>query len=242
MASYRGHLMFSTALGAAYGGLAFWYGGVHWPMAIFGAGITSLSGMLPDLDSDSGVPVRTLFGAAGVLVPLFLLSRIVELGLPLVQIAALMVGIYCFIRYVCSAVFKKLTVHRGMFHSLPGMAIAGLLVFLMYHSDNLIERLFLALGTTIGFLSHLVLDELYSVDLSGVKVHLKASAGSAVKLMSPSWPATLATYAVLAGLAFLAYPQLVQSDAAWQKRIAADNWHASAASWVERVTKTRFVK
>ena len=38
----------------------------------------------------------------------------------------------------------------------------------------------------VGFLSHLVLDEIYSVDFRGARIKLKSSAGSAVKFMSSS--------------------------------------------------------
>jgi hypothetical protein len=57
----------------------------------------------------------------------------------------------------------------------------------------------------IGFLSHLVLDELYRVDFTGAKIHLNRYAGSALKFASASWSATGLTYLLLAGLAVLAY-------------------------------------
>jgi hypothetical protein len=58
----------------------------------------------------------------------------------------------------------------------------------------------------IGFLSHLVLDEIFSVDFMGLKV--KKSAGSAVKLASKSWGATLTCYGILALLAWLVWRDL----------------------------------
>ena len=80
MASYRGHLTFSTGLGVAYGGAAFWYLGYDWGTAVLGGGLTAIGGLLPDLDSDSGVPVRELFGLAAVLAPFLLMSRIAAEG------------------------------------------------------------------------------------------------------------------------------------------------------------------
>ena len=62
----------------------------------------------------------------------------------------------------------------------------------------------------IGFLSHLVLDEIYSVDWRGVRIKLKASAGSAVKFMSPSVIATATCYAILGGLGYLAYQDYIR--------------------------------
>src|SRR5205823_13701277 len=64
MASYVGHLTFSSMLGAAAGGFAAWQLHLDWGPVFLGAGLTTLGGLLPDLDSDSGVPVREVFGLA----------------------------------------------------------------------------------------------------------------------------------------------------------------------------------
>lgn len=207
MASYRGHLTFSTGLGLAYGGLAFWFGYFEWGPCAIGGALTALSGLLPDLDSDSGVPVRTLFGVAAVAVPLLLIRRLIYAAVPLPQMGFILLATYLFIRYGLSAFFKKLTVHRGMFHSIPGMLITGLLVFLIYHDSNILVRYYLAGGAMLGFLSHLVLDELCSVNMVGVKVRLNKFAGSALKFSSSSITATAATYLFLFGLLYLAAPQ-----------------------------------
>ena len=58
----------------------------------------------------------------------------------------------------------------------------------------------------LGFLSHLVLDELCSVDFNGMKIRLNRYAGSALKFWSKSVSATLFTYALLGGLVYLTWP------------------------------------
>jgi hypothetical protein len=206
MASYRGHLTFSAALGAAYGGAALWYWGLaDWGPALLAVGLTTLGGLLPDLDSDSGVPVRELFSLAAAVTPFLLYQHLHERGLSGDQVLVVLAGVYLFIRYVVSAIFKHYTVHRGMFHSIPALLIAGLAFYLVYHgSSSKPQRVYLAGGVMLGFLSHLVLDEIYSVDFMGLRLKLNRYAGSALKLTSKSWSATLATYAVLALLAFLA--------------------------------------
>src|SRR5262249_37428739 len=151
MASYRGHLAFSSALAAGYGGLAAWKLDLDWGPLFLGAGLTALGGLLPDLDSDSGVPVRELFGLAAVAVPALLLPRLGATGLSTEETLVVLSGLYLVIRYGLSALFKRVTVHRGMFHSIPAMLIAGLLVFLLYHSPDLTNRLFLAGGVMLGF-------------------------------------------------------------------------------------------
>jgi membrane-bound metal-dependent hydrolase YbcI (DUF457 family) len=205
MASYQGHLMFSSALGAAYGSAAVYYLNMDWGEVFLGAGLTAVGGLLPDVDSDSGVPVRELFGVSAVIVPLLLMPRLSSQGFSMEQTLAILAGAYLFVRYVLASLFKRLTVHRGMWHSIPAMLIMGLAVFLAYHSPNLFIRAFLSVGIMLGFLSHLVLDELCSVDFSGAKVVLNKYAGSALKFLSPSWTANLGFYAVLTGLGYLAY-------------------------------------
>jgi hypothetical protein len=205
MASYQGHLAFSSVLGAAYGGAAVLAWDADWGQALLAAGLTTVGGLLPDLDSDSGVPVRELFGAAACVVPILAYPRLRAEGISPERTLALLGGLYCFIRFVLSAVFKRWTVHRGMFHSIPAMLIAGLAVYLLYDSPSWRLRAYLAGGVMVGFLSHLLLDELYSVDFMGVKLRFNKFAGSALKLGSRSPSATLLTYAVLGGLAYLAW-------------------------------------
>jgi membrane-bound metal-dependent hydrolase YbcI (DUF457 family) len=207
MASYQGHLMFSSALGAAYGSAGVWALGLDWGPAFLGAGVTTLGGLLPDLDSDSGVPVRELFGLAAAVTPLLLLERL-RLHFTGEETLVLLAAIYLGIRYGAAAVFKRATVHRGMFHSIPALLITGLAVYLFFHSDREMLRWYVAGGTMVGFLSHLVLDELYSVDFTGARLRLNKYAGSALKFWSRSVPATLGTYLVLAGLVGLVFMQL----------------------------------
>ena len=62
----------------------------------------------------------------------------------------------------------------------------------------------------IGFLSHLILDEIYSVDLNGLRVKLKASAGSALKFFSSSITASMVCYGMMGALLYLAYTDYKQ--------------------------------
>lgn len=208
MASYQGHLMLASVLGTGVGAAGSYYLGLDWGPVFLGAGLTTLGGLFPDLDSDSGVPVRELFGFAAVLGPLVLAQRLIEAGLSVEQRLVVLSGVYLLIRYGLSAWFKRLTVHRGMFHSIPGMVIAGLLIFLGFNTPSLLVRVYLAAATMLGFLSHLVLDELCSVDVMGVKITLNKYAGSAIKFVSTSWSATAATYLLLVALGYLTWLDL----------------------------------
>jgi hypothetical protein len=213
MASYRGHLAFSAALGVAYGGFGYWYWGLDWGAALVAVGVTTLGGLLPDLDSDSGVPVRELFGIAAAVTPFLIYQHLRDTQLTTEQTLVLLAGVYIVIRYVLSAIFKRWTIHRGMWHSIPALLIAGLAFYLGYHTTSPFLRMFLAGGVMLGFLSHLVLDEIYSVDFTGAHLRLNKYAGSALKFHSRSWPATIIAYSILGVLGYFA----------WM------DWHRSAA-------------
>ncbi|MBI1832323.1 MAG: metal-dependent hydrolase [Planctomycetes bacterium] len=211
MANFQGHISTSSALGVAVGAAGYWHFQYDWGTAALGAGLTAIGGMLPDLDSDSGVPVRELFGLAGVFAPLLLVHRLQGYQLTPEQLLVVMGAAYLLVRYGFAELFKRITVHRGMYHSVPAMLIAGLAVFLMHKPDHVVggvelqKRLFLAAGVMIGFLSHLVLDEICAVDLMGGVPTLNQFAGSALKMKSDSWIATGLTYAILCGLGYLAW-------------------------------------
>ncbi|MCH7990080.1 MAG: metal-dependent hydrolase, partial [Planctomycetes bacterium] len=112
--------------------------------------------------------------------------------------------LYAGIRYGCAWVLGKLAVHRGMFHSIPAMLIAAELAFLAFQSESVNVRLLMAGGVAVGFLSHLLLDELYSVEWSGVRVRLNKYAGSAFKLFGKEFLPNVMTYALLSVLSYAA--------------------------------------
>lgn len=211
MANFQGHITTSAALGLGVGAVGSLYLHYDWGVVFLAAGLTAIGGMLPDLDSDSGIPMREMFSLAGVIIPLLLAERLRQMGFRPEELLVLLGATYLMVRYGVVKVFQAITVHRGMFHSLPAMLIAGLGVFLMHHtvtSDDVQKRLYLALGTMVGFMSHLVLDELFAVDLMGVVPRLNRFAGSALKFTSDSWTATLTTYAILLGLGYLTWMEL----------------------------------
>jgi len=205
MASFRGHITFSSALGTVYGGFLWWQLGYDWGTAALAGGLTAVGGMMPDLDSDSGIPVREMFGLAAVFVPLLFLRRLISFHLTEDQILVMLGTMFVLIRYGASRVFKQFTAHRGMFHSIPALLISGLATFLAYHHPNLQPRLMVSAGVMLGYFSHLLLDEIYAVDFRGLKPKLNQFAGSALKFGSKSHWATGLTYLLLAALGGLAF-------------------------------------
>src|SRR5436190_1634833 len=159
MADFKKHIGFSTALGAGYAGVLY-YSGFQSTHCILAAATCGIAGMLPDLDSDSGRPVRELFGFTALADPLCLVRRLEHHGVTPEGLILWCVGLYAGIRFGLAWLFKHLTVHRGMFHSLPAALIASEIVFLAHELPDGLVRLALAGAMFLGFTSHLVLDEI----------------------------------------------------------------------------------
>ena len=96
----------------------------------------------------------------------------------------LWLGTLLAVRYVGKEVFFRFSYHRGMWHSLLALAVLRLRDRLdLQHScwRGTQAVAWLAAGFMgVGFLTHLILDELYSVDVMDTRI--KASFGTALKL------------------------------------------------------------
>jgi hypothetical protein len=210
MADFKTHITVSTAIGVAYGGVAYTcfqpYFNFEYPATtcLLAGTLCSVSGMLPDLDSDSGVPLRESLTFASACIPMLLLDRFQhQWMLPPEQIAMAGAAVYGAVRFGLGTLLKKYTVHRGMFHSIPAAIIAGEIAFLLCSHGNPYVRGYKAAAVVIGFLSHLILDEIWSVKVTGGRVGLKSSSGTAMKLWGSSMWANISTYAKLALLTVL---------------------------------------
>jgi hypothetical protein len=210
MAGYRTHITVSGALGFGYGATGYFLGGFSPSQGALAGVLTWFSGMLPDLDSDSGRPVREVFSLLAAFAPFAMMPRLLEWSRGNHETATLLaVIVYVMIRYGGAGLLNRVSVHRGMFHSIPAMIIAAEVAFLAFTSSTLATRLLMSGGVCVGFFSHLVLDEIYSVEWSGVHVRLNKFAGSAVKFVGKSAVPNLITYSLLM---VLTYASLVQAN------------------------------
>jgi hypothetical protein len=107
---------------------------------------------------------------------------------------------------------RKYTVHRGMFHSIPACLIFAGLAFLICGTSDLNVRYYKAGGVIAGFLSHLILDEIYSVEWKSGRWRLKSSFGTAFKFWGDDAWANFSTYAKLAvvGAIILGEPSVME--------------------------------
>jgi hypothetical protein len=119
------------------------------------------------------------------------------------RVLLLSILFYMMLRKFGAPLLGKLSVHRGMFHSVPALLIATLLTFLFYKNHDIHVRMLMAGGVAIGFLSHLILDEIYSVQWTGARIKLAKSAGSALKWFGHSVTANAFCWASVMFLGYL---------------------------------------
>lgn len=234
MAGFKAHMTGSTLCGIGYGVAGYAYG-VPWPTCAVAGLACSVSGMLPDLDSASGKPAREILCLLAAVVPALMIPRFQQLGLQYEQAVLAIAASYLFIRFVVGAIFRKYTIHRGMWHSIPAAAVAGLVAFILVHGDCLEIRLFKACSVVLGFLCHLVMDEIWSVDVRHGIPRFKSSFGTALKFYTThSFGANVSTYGKL--LALLAF---VVCDPYLMNQIGVEQGELpqSAQAWFARATE-----
>ena len=199
MAGFRMHVSTSTVLGCGYAGVLHLGYGVPPDTAVVAGAMCGFSGMLPDLDSDYGVPLRETMAFTAATIP-------DAAGRPL-SIARTSAttrwrsppsGMYLFMRFGVTNMIRKYTVHRGMFHSIPAMLIFAGLAFLVCGASPIDVRCYKAGGVMGGFMSHLMLDEIYAVEFKGGRWRLKKSFGTAIKFWGDDRWSNFSTYAKLA--------------------------------------------
>ncbi len=215
MPGFRVHITGSSVVGVGYGAAAWYAGGLPPMTCVLGGGLCAVAGMLPDLDSGPGVPLRESVAFAAAVTPIMMIHRFQQMGLPAEAIILVGAAIYLGIRYGLSWLLTNHSQHRGMFHSLPAAAIAGQVTFLAFSAEEPLRRYFVASAVVLGFLTHLVLDEIWSVKMGWFGPKAKKSFGTALKFHGPElWPT------VIAYVLTLLLGSLAAGDAAWTERVA----------------------
>src|SRR5215470_2110153 len=190
MANFKTHISVAAALSGALA-TGFLKAGVAAPEDVwlyFAMG--TVGGILFDIDADQSIPGRMFFSFFALVAAfLMLFSRAGMYSI--VQLSLLWIVTYVIVRYVIFKLFARFSVHRGVFHSLLAAIFFGLLTTsLTYHLFrlNALGAWMSGLFVSVGYVIHLVLDEIYSVDLTGARV--KRSFGTALKLISTHVTAT----------------------------------------------------
>ena len=202
MANFKQHTGFSAGIGAI----------IVAPFCMFATDLSIsesllaflwcwFAGMLPDIDADEGKPLTIIFDSLAIFASILAVALLEDTTQLSVQ-TMVFLGVYYIVKYPVKSIVKSRTSHRGAFHTLPVGVIFSTLVCLAYSQEPQLA-IGLAGATFVGFLSHLILDEVFSVDLSGLRV--KRSFGTALKLFSGSFVRNCIIYSVMIALLFSSY-------------------------------------
>ncbi|MEY6431064.1 metal-dependent hydrolase [Thioalkalicoccus limnaeus] len=185
-----------------------------------------IGGLLPDIDADSSRPVRAFFSFTGALAAFLVCFALVD-RFPVVELALIWSLVYLTVRYGVFEVFIRFTVHRGIWHSWLAMLFVALATAnLAYWALGLPawDAWVCAGFVAIGYLTHLCLDEIASVDLLNSRV--KRSFGTAMKPFSLRSPGASLAMAAAAALLLFSAPSLMpvieagrSLDEAWASRV-----------------------
>ena len=199
MADFKTHLTSGVLSGAGFSmvGLLTNALTVTQAGAVFTVG--AFAGLLPDLDSDTGKPLSFLFQFLSLIIPcVFFISAAKYGGYSPEFLICYFALSYLFINYIVCSFIKKMTVHRGMMHSIPFAFLCGGVGYLLFSNSGGQVALIAGTASLFGCLLHLILDELNSFKFKyGIIPTLKKSSGTALKFKSNSFSATLFMYTVL---------------------------------------------
>ncbi len=165
-----------------------------------------LGSVLPDIDLEDSRPARAMFSGLAVFFSFAVLFGL-DRKYSIAEMLVLWLGTLFFVRYLVKELFFRFSYHRGVWHSLLALVLCAFITAWVFY--RLLGRdpavAWLAAGFMgIGFLTHLILDEVYSVDVMDTRI--KASFGTALKLFDYKHPGHSAAMAVAAVLMFLATP------------------------------------
>lgn len=191
-----------------------------------------VGGILPDVDLKRSQPSRALFSALGIFMALAWLFANLK-NFTALELWFGAVFVYLIVRFPLWRFFDTMTTHRGVLHSLTAALTAGLLMcataWQQMNADELLSWM-LAAFMTGGYLIHLLLDEIYSVDFTGVRI--SKSFGSAIKpLDMQRLPAScLVIFVALVSWFWTAptdtaWQQLQASYTDWRTALLPDWWH-----------------
>ncbi|MGQ4810171.1 hypothetical protein NKDENANG_03620 [Candidatus Entotheonellaceae bacterium PAL068K] len=145
--------------------------------------VGTLGGILPDIDLDHSKPTKMMFTALALVLAFTVVLHGAAIY-AIVELWLLGAGVYILVRYLGWRVFASCTVHRGIFHSIVAALFFGFAATALSYTVFAFSPLrawIVGVFLTLGYVLHLVLDELYSVDFLNQRV--KRSFGTAVKLV-----------------------------------------------------------
>ena len=209
----RVHIIGSALAGAAYAVAAWQIGGMPPSTCVLAGVLCMLAAMLPDLDNGQEESLRESVGFAAAVLPLLMIHRFQQAGASLELVVLVGALVFLAVRYGGAWLVAKYAAPRGMFHSLPAAVVAGQVTFLAFSTEEPLHRYFIASAVVLGFLTHLVVDEIWSVKEGHFGPKFKTSFGTALKFYGPEAWSNLLSYVLVVALGVLS-----ATDAHWSEK------------------------
>lgn len=206
-------------------------------IAVTMAGV--LGSVLPDIDLKDSRPSKAMFSGLAIFFS-FAVLFVFATQYSIAELWILWLGTLVAVRYGLHSAFHHLAVHRGIWHSLLAALFSAVLTAVVF--SKILGKpdgvAWLAGGFLfIGYIVHLTLDEMYSVDVMDTRV--KSSFGTALKLIDSRHPkATVAMLAAAVGAILLApstkmFVDGISSQSMWaglqQRLLPGDKWFGLVA-------------
>jgi hypothetical protein len=149
--------------------------------AVLAFALGTFGSLMPDIDADNSKAIGVSFTIISLLITI--LSIFLKSSTYSIIEMVIMAGtIFYAVRFGMIGTFRKISKHRGMFHSIPVAFIWGVVTTIIMHIffglNSLVSWVY-GIMFTWGYLVHLILDEIYSVDLNNRR--MKKSSGTAFK-------------------------------------------------------------
>jgi len=206
MANFTTHIAAGTLVAGALGTLTL-AADVVAPENVIAVTLAGVVGsVLPDIDLQKSRAGRGMFAGLAVFFSFAVLFTFAT-KYSIAELWILWLGALLGVRYGLYFLFHRLSVHRGNWHSLlAGLLVAALTAIAFKYVFGRHEGVaWLGAGFMfIGYLVHLVLDEMYSVDITGRR--LKASFGTALKFFDNRYPTAAIAMAAATALTLIVTP------------------------------------
>jgi hypothetical protein len=165
-----------------------------------------LGSVLPDIDLKDSRPSRAMFAGLAVFFSFAVLFNAAT-EFSIAELWILWLGTLIIVRYGLHALFHRVSVHRGVWHSiLAGVfcSVATAVIFNRALGKPEGVSWLAAVFMFVGYLTHLTLDEIYSVDVMDTRI--KSSFGTALKLFDRRHLGSSAAMAVVTAAAIVVSP------------------------------------
>lgn len=206
MANFTTHMAVGTVVAGTLGTLTF-AADVVAPENVVAVTLAGVVGsIMPDIDLQESRPARAMFTGLAIFLSFALLFSLVT-DFSVVELWILWLGSLLLVRYGFYALFHRLSIHRGNWHSIVAAILVSVITAIVF--KHILGRpdgvAWLAAGFMfIGYLVHLILDEMYSVDITGRRI--KASFGTAMKFTDNRYPTAAVAMAAATALVLVFAP------------------------------------